>query len=302
MYAAKYNWCAEIFRVLLDNGADINAVNVHGRTPLIYATCYFHLGPRPDKDVMQLLLGRGADVTVRDKDGKNALDYIKIHFSYTDAYKLLREKTLSVAPESKAAEPYMAYYEILKAAIDKYPVHAWRHVSYAELINFGDDGLPSLLYVISYDYHGECYIYSYSEGKAELLLLIDKSRLIGSEEDVTVHKGYGAGNIYGFEIATNNNGVKYLRVFVHWKELGDEYYTVKNGEWIEALTREYNLNSNGYVDWYVNGNLAEKNTYDSAPETELGIVDTRETPDNPDAVYAVLAELAEKAGVVTSSD
>ena len=86
----------------------------------------------------------------------------------------------------------------------------------------------------------------------------------------------------------------YLSVFMHWKQLEDEYYTVKNGEWAAVLTRDYSLNGEDDwgADWYVNGNLVEERAYDSAPETELGIVNTNRIRDNPDTVYAVLAELS----------
>ena len=133
------------------------------------------------------------------------------------------------------------------------------------------------------------------------------TKLLNDGTHETARAGYGGDNVHGFEIATDNNDVKYLSVFIHWKQLADEYYTVKNGEWVAVLTRDYSLNweYDWGADWYVDGNLVEKEVYDRAPETELGIVDTRETPNNPDAVYAVLAELAElteKAGVVMDDD
>ena len=218
------------------------------------------------------------------------------------------EASASTPPEFVIADAYKAYYEILKAAIDRHGVAKIRpgaekfeytdkeELTYAELINFGNDALPSLLYVTGYSYYRECYIYGYSEGKAKIYSTIHSS----SSRDgpyITAISGIGASYSYGFEIAAEKNDVKYLYVYNVWRGWEDAYYTVKNGEWVAVLTRDYDLNtSNGDFYWYVNGNLVEKEAFDSAPETKLGIVNTNRIRDNPDAVYAVLAELAEKAG------
>ena len=56
---------------LLDNGADVNARNASGQTPLILSVCA----------VMpfdaEALLKKGADVKIKDDSGKTALDYAK---------------------------------------------------------------------------------------------------------------------------------------------------------------------------------------------------------------------------------
>ena len=159
------------------------------------------------------------------------------------------------------------------------------------MIDFGNGGLPSLLYVISYGMNStdrECYVYGYSERKAELF----STMLTRGRESATAYQHMGGDNFRSFEIVTDKNDVKYLRVYIAWQALEDKYYTVKNGDWCAELYRFYYIHANGDVEWYVNGNLVDNDTYDSAPETELGIVNTSETPDNPDAVYAVLAELS----------
>ena len=53
---------------LLDLGADVNAQDCGGMTPLMFAAMNDH------SDVMQLLLRRGANAALRDHGGNNALD------------------------------------------------------------------------------------------------------------------------------------------------------------------------------------------------------------------------------------
>ena len=82
----------EILRTLIKNGAKIDAANMHGTTPLMQVA---DRGFKPE--ILKILLDSGADVTLKDRDGKTALDYAE-HNKYligTEAYNLLREKTLS---------------------------------------------------------------------------------------------------------------------------------------------------------------------------------------------------------------
>ena len=56
----------ECCRALLDVGSEVDVTDKHGRTPLMYATTC---------EVVQLLLSRGADVSVREAKGMTALHY-----------------------------------------------------------------------------------------------------------------------------------------------------------------------------------------------------------------------------------
>jgi ankyrin repeat protein len=58
-------------KVLLDHGANVNAVTVNGETALMLAAS------NAKSDVVIYLLSKGADPKLRDKSGKTALDYAK---------------------------------------------------------------------------------------------------------------------------------------------------------------------------------------------------------------------------------
>jgi ankyrin repeat protein len=57
-----------LVRLLLDKGGAIDARDDRGRTPLMIAAGLGH------DEVVDLLLGRGADRTLRDKGGQTAAD------------------------------------------------------------------------------------------------------------------------------------------------------------------------------------------------------------------------------------
>ena len=59
---------ADYIRVLISEGADVNARRTDGGTPLMIAA-----GNSSTPEIVQLLLEKGAEVNVRDTDGKTPL-------------------------------------------------------------------------------------------------------------------------------------------------------------------------------------------------------------------------------------
>lgn len=67
-YAARDGF-TKTARLLIDHGADVNWIDGEGVTPLILASFKDHI------EIVQLLLAHGADVTIRDRWNRTALDY-----------------------------------------------------------------------------------------------------------------------------------------------------------------------------------------------------------------------------------
>ena len=67
-YAARDGF-TEIAMILVEKDADINWIDGEGVTPLILASFKNHL------EIVELLLNRGADKTVKDQWNRRALDY-----------------------------------------------------------------------------------------------------------------------------------------------------------------------------------------------------------------------------------
>ena len=90
MHAAKYNSNPEVLRTLIGAGADVNAKNKDGLTPLMLAA-----GNNPNPEVLKALLEAGADAKAKNNEGKTAFDYARMNekLKDTEALRLLEEKT-----------------------------------------------------------------------------------------------------------------------------------------------------------------------------------------------------------------
>jgi ankyrin repeat protein len=83
-----------VIKLLLDRGADINAKNNDGRTALTYAM-------DEDIPVIRLLLDRGADVNAKDKDGDTPLMRSAGYNGNCTAVKLLLERGAEINATNK---------------------------------------------------------------------------------------------------------------------------------------------------------------------------------------------------------
>ena len=72
----------QVIRLLVSNGADINAADIDGYTPLISAAV------NDKTDLLQLLINLGADPRHKTKDGYTALDWAK-ELSHEESIKVL---------------------------------------------------------------------------------------------------------------------------------------------------------------------------------------------------------------------
>lgn len=74
---------SEVCLLLMDHGADINAVSFSGWTPLMNAV------DSKNFDTARLLLERGADATLKNSEGDRALDLLRRAKGYKALRKLL---------------------------------------------------------------------------------------------------------------------------------------------------------------------------------------------------------------------
>ena len=78
----------ELIRTLLDSGAEVNAKDVRGMTPLMLAVANDHQDPA----VVRLLLSHGADVQMKDETGFTAIDWAR-NQRIPEGIKLLKVTT-----------------------------------------------------------------------------------------------------------------------------------------------------------------------------------------------------------------
>jgi N-acyl-D-amino-acid deacylase len=94
-------------RLVLDRGADVNAYDPMGRTPLMYAAVSDLLS----LDVVKLLVERGADVNARDRHSKagdaglSVLDIAKLHGDTPIVEYLVKQGAKATEPRQEALKP-----------------------------------------------------------------------------------------------------------------------------------------------------------------------------------------------------
>jgi uncharacterized protein len=85
LFRATREGNTDMVRSLLSSpGADVNARDDRGSTPLLEAARYGH------DDICRLLIAAGADVKVKDHDGKTAL-MLAVQGNHDDVVRLLKQ-------------------------------------------------------------------------------------------------------------------------------------------------------------------------------------------------------------------
>ena len=95
LHHAAWQGRNEIVELLIANGADVNAKDVDGGTPLHYAAW------QGRNEIVELLIAKGADVNAKDDVGKTPLDWA-IKFKNTATTDHLRKHGGKTAEELKA--------------------------------------------------------------------------------------------------------------------------------------------------------------------------------------------------------
>ena len=136
--------------LLLDNGADVNAVNFAGRTALHFATM------NEQTSLMQLLLARGADVTLRNRDGDAPLtlasrygneEIVRIFLEH-DLHRQMQCEIPKDAVKEAALKGQLYVLQELLCRMSEQPPPDWGGVNLLHLSACGGH-LHCLLYVES---------------------------------------------------------------------------------------------------------------------------------------------------------
>lgn len=90
----------ETVRTLLDAGANVNAQDVRGMTPLMLAVATDH----PSHDVVRMLLARKPDTRIQSKAGETALDWA-LKFNDPEIVAAVRAASPGIEPSFRRAAP-----------------------------------------------------------------------------------------------------------------------------------------------------------------------------------------------------
>jgi len=68
LHRATWDGHKEVVELLISKGADVNAKDMYGKTPL-------HRACEGEKGIAELLIDKGVDVNAEDNDGETPLDH-----------------------------------------------------------------------------------------------------------------------------------------------------------------------------------------------------------------------------------
>lgn len=85
LFRATVEGNTDMVRSLVSSpGADVNATDEHGSTPLLEAARYGH------EDITRVLIAAGADLKAKDKDGKTAL-MLAVQGDHDEVVRVLKQ-------------------------------------------------------------------------------------------------------------------------------------------------------------------------------------------------------------------
>ena len=82
----------QVMKILIDNGANVNAKNKNGLTPLHYAVDVNYSSSRNCEKVVKLLMDNGADISIKGNNGLTPLDLATIN-GYLDVMVIIKKAT-----------------------------------------------------------------------------------------------------------------------------------------------------------------------------------------------------------------
>ena len=100
--ATPLHWAAftgykEISELLIENGADVNAIDDDGISPLLIAAA------RGNKEIAELLITQGADVNAKDAEANTPID-LAIRYNHPETVELLRKREAKTTEELNAKQ------------------------------------------------------------------------------------------------------------------------------------------------------------------------------------------------------
>ncbi|HKY21851.1 MAG TPA: ankyrin repeat domain-containing protein [Vicinamibacterales bacterium] len=110
--AAAYG-SAELVKALLDAGAQVDTTEVRGMTPLMLAVA----SDRQNREVIRMLIARGADVKAKSLAGETALDWAR-KIGAPDVIQILTRAGGIETPHEKVVVPAPAHAD-LKASVER---------------------------------------------------------------------------------------------------------------------------------------------------------------------------------------